>query len=97
MSEDVQDSLKLTLLYPLSLLLCLFYFFIFLGPAPAAYGSSQTRVGVKSEQLLTYATATALPDPSFICDLHCISWQCMILNPIGEPEIEPTSSTILGS
>ena len=30
------------------------------------------------------ATATATPDPSRICDLHHSSWQCWILNPLGQ-------------
>ena len=42
------------------------------------------RLGVFSElQLLAYATATAMPDPSCICDLHCSSQQCWILNPLS--------------
>ena len=38
-----------------------------------AYGSSQA-----------YVTATAMPDPSRICDLDLChnSWQCQILNPL---------------
>ena len=41
------------------------------------------RLGVESElQLLAYATATAVLDPSCICDLHDSSKQCRILNPI---------------
>ena len=38
------------------------------------------RLGVKLE-LLAYVTATATPDPSCICDLHCSLW---ILNPLSE-------------
>ena len=39
-------------------------------------------LGVESElQLPTYTTATATPDPSCICDLHCSLWQRRILNP----------------
>ena len=34
--------------------------------------------------LPAYATATAMPDTSFICDLHHSSWQCWILNPVNE-------------
>ena len=38
------------------------------------------RLGVESElALLAYATATAMPDPSHICDLHHSSWQSWIL------------------
>ena len=38
--------------------------------------------GVKSElQLLTYSTATATQDLSYIWDLYHSSWQCRIINP----------------
>ena len=41
------------------------------------------RLGVKSElQLLTYARATATPDPSHVCNLHHSSQQHWILNPL---------------
>ena len=40
---------------------------------------------VKSElQLPAYATATATPDPSHICDLYCSLQQCQILNSLRE-------------
>ena len=40
--------------------------------------------GVKLElQLMDYATATATPDPSHVCNLHCRSWQRQILNPLS--------------
>ena len=43
------------------------------------------RLGVESElQLLACATATARPDQSCICDLHCSLLQCLILNPLIE-------------
>ena len=43
------------------------------------------RLGVKSElQLPAYATATATPDPSCICNPHCSLWQRQILNPLSE-------------
>ena len=36
------------------------------------------RLGVKTEvQLLTYITATAMPDPSHICTLYHSSLQCL--------------------
>ena len=46
-----------------------------------AYGGSQARgrIGV-----VAYATATATPDPSRICDLHHSSQQHWILNPLSE-------------
>ena len=44
-----------------------------------------SRLEIKSElQLPAYATATATPDLSRVCDLHCTSWQCQILNPRSE-------------
>ena len=43
------------------------------------------RLGVESElQLPAYATATAIPNPSYICDLHHSSRQCQILNPLSK-------------
>ena len=43
------------------------------------------RLGVKSElQLLACTTATATQDLSSICDLHCGSGECHVLNPPSE-------------
>ena len=43
------------------------------------------RLWVQSElQLPSYATATARRDLSCICNLHHSSWQCQILNLLGE-------------
>ena len=43
------------------------------------------KLGVKSElQLPAYATATAMQDPSRVCDLHHSSQQYWILNPLSE-------------
>ena len=43
------------------------------------------RLGVKSElQPLAYNTAMAMPDLSYICNLHCNLWQHQILNPLSE-------------
>jgi len=51
--------------------------------AYAAYGSFQAKA--QSElQPLAYTTATAMRDPSRICDLHCSLWQCQIFNPLSE-------------
>ena len=63
--------------------------------ALAAYGSSQARVELEL-QLLAYTTATATPDPSWVCNLHHSSRQCWILNSRMGPGIEPESSWILG-
>jgi len=52
---------------------------------PIAYGISWARLGVDLElQLLAYATAIAVQDPSGVCDLHHSSGQCPILNPLSE-------------
>ena len=43
------------------------------------------RLGAGSElHLLACATATAMRDPSRICDLHCSLWQHQILNPLSK-------------
>ena len=43
------------------------------------------KLGVKLElQLPVYATATAMRDLSYICDLHHSSLQHWILNPLSE-------------
>ena len=55
-----------------------------------------SRLGVESElQLSAYTTATAMPDPSRVWDLHHSLWQCQILNPLIEAGIELTASWIL--
>ena len=46
-----------------------FFFFFFLGPYPQP--TEVPRLGVKWKlQLAAYATATAMQDPSLICDLQ---------------------------
>ena len=63
--------------------LLLFYFIFFLWPPPRHM--VVPRLGVKLElQPPAYATATAMPYPSYICDLHHSSGQCRILNPLIE-------------
>ena len=43
------------------------------------------RLGMESElHLLVYTTATAMQDPSCICELHHSSWHCWILNLLNE-------------
>ena len=43
------------------------------------------RLGVELElHLQAYTTATAMPDPSHVCNLQGSSWQCRILNPLSE-------------
>ena len=59
------------------------FFFVFLGPNP--WHTEVPRLGVQSElQLPAYITATAMPEPSCICDLHHSSRQHWILNPLSE-------------
>ena len=52
------------------------------------------RLGVESE-LLAYATATAMPDLSHVCNLQHRSQQCQSLNPLSEARMEPASSGML--
>ena len=60
-----------------------FFLFCLFRATPAACGSSQARV--ESEmQLPTYTTATAMSNPSLICNLHHSSWPHQILNPLRE-------------
>ena len=58
-----------------------FFFFFLFTTTPAAYGSFPTsrQIGAAAE-----AYATALPDPSHICDLCRSLQQCQILNPLSE-------------
>ena len=61
-----------------SVLFCLFLFctcsvWMFLG--------TRSRIGAAAE---AYATATAMPDPSYIYDLHCSLWLLQVLNPLGK-------------
>ena len=54
------------------------FFWSFLGPHP--WRMEVPRIGVRSElQLLAYAPATVMPDPSHVSDLHHSLWQCWIL------------------
>ena len=54
------------------------------------------RLGVESElPPLAYITATAMRDPSHICDLHHSSRQRQTRNPLSEAGIKPTTSRLL--
>ena len=60
-----------------------FFFLSFLGPHPQH--TEVPRLGVESNlYLLAYTTATAMPDPNHIYDLHHRSRQHQILNPLSE-------------
>ena len=67
----------------------IFIFWLFKA-TPAAYGGSQAR-----DQTRAYATATATPDLSCICNLHHSSQQCQILTLWARPGIEPATSWFL--
>ena len=54
-------------------------FFVFFRAALEAHGGSQARGRIRA-----VATATAMPDPSHVCDLFHSSWQRCILNPLRE-------------
>ena len=70
----------------------LFLYFLFRAIL-VAYGSSQ----VRGQTGTAHTTATAIPDPSHICNLSCSLWQCQILNPLSEARDQLTSSWILVS
>ena len=56
---------------------------VFLGPH--LQHLKVPRLGVELKlQLPAYTTATAMPDPNHVCDLHHSSLQCQILNPLSE-------------
>ena len=59
------------------------FFFGFLRLHP--WRMEVPRLGVESElQLPASTTATAMRDPSHICDLHHSSWQPWVLNPLSK-------------
>ena len=70
---DYNVSKDATLLY--------YYYFVFLGPHP--WHLEVPWQGVKLK-FPTYATATATPDPSYVCNPHHSSQQCQILNSPSE-------------
>ena len=63
--------------------LTFFGLFVFLGLNP--WHVEVPRLGVKLElELLAYATAAAMRDPSNIFNLHHSSQKCQILNPLSK-------------
>ena len=65
--------------------LCVFFTYLFFVSGLHLRHMKVPRLGVESKlQLWAYVTATATSDPSPICDLHCSSKQCQILNSLSE-------------
>ena len=61
------------------------FFFFFCLSRVTLQHMEVPRLGIQLElQLPAYTTATATPDSSCVCDLHCSSWQCQVLNPLSE-------------
>ena len=84
-SKECYEGLSLlTYLYKGSSKWGFFYLFgLFLEPHP--WHREVPRLGVKSDlQLPAYATATAMLDPSHVCNLHYSSWQQRILNSLSK-------------
>ena len=72
---------------------CLFIF-VFLGPH--LMHMEVPRLGVESELYpLAYTTATVMPDPSHVCDLHLSSQQRQVLNPLSKTGIQAASLWLL--
>ena len=73
-----------------------FYFILFTVLGPHPQHMEVPWWGVKSElQLQAYTTTTATQEPSHVCDLHHISWQRQIPNPMnGARELSPHTSRI---
>ena len=65
-------------------IICHFFFPFFRGEGatPTANGGSQAR-GQIALKLQAYATATVMPDPRHICNLHHSSQQRQILSPLS--------------
>ena len=73
---------------------CFCFFFGLFRSSSMAFGSSWARV--ESElQLLTYTTATAMPNPSYICGIHLTHGSAGFLTHWARPGIEPVSSWVL--
>ena len=53
----------------------------------AAYGSSPARGGIGAAAE-AYATATAMPDLSYICNICCSLQQDWVLNPLSEARVQ---------
>ena len=59
--------------------------FFFFSSGPDMWYKEVPRLEVEMAlQLLAYPTATGMLDLSCLCDLHCSSRQCWLLNPLSE-------------
>ena len=65
---------------------CFFLFFLFFGGFFVFLGLNPQHMEVTRSQLQppAYTTATAMRDPSWVCDLRHSSEQCWILNSLSE-------------
>ena len=71
-----------------------FFFFLVLGPHRWHMEVPRLRVQLEP-QLPAYIIATAMPDPSHVCDPHYSSWQRRILNPLSEARDRSATSCFL--
>ena len=70
--------------------MCFFCLFVFFFLGPHSQHREIPRLRVQSElQLPAYTTATAMQDPSHVCDLHHSSWWRRILNPLSKARNRP--------
>ena len=75
-------------------------FFVFFFSKLRLWHMAVPGLGVESDlHLPAYATATAMPDPSHICDLWCSLWQHQILSPLSKARdwTHILTDTVLGS
>lgn len=82
--SSVKSSLFSPSLPTLSSYLFFFFFSFFLGPHLWHMEVPRLRVKLELQLLPAYATATAIWDPSFVCDLHHSSQWHWILDPLSE-------------
>ena len=84
-------SLGLSLLTPdliIDIIDVNFYVYVFVFLGLYLQHMDLPRLGVEWElQLPAYAIATAMQDPSHVCNLHHSSWQYQILNPLSEARV----------
>ena len=82
-SHNLTASNKDFSCHPYFLFFLFFCLFAISWAAPTAYGGSQAS-GLMELWLPAYTRATAMQDPSHVCDLHHSSRQRRILNPLSK-------------